>query len=87
MAPETLWLARGSPGLAALTNIRLQLFFGMVAAWIGDLLAHHVEVDLTTALGTNREENEFIFYTVHVLNRGNRPKFASDSHLHRSGAV
>ena len=42
VALETLWLARGTQGLAALTNIGLQLFFGMLAVWIGNLLAHHM---------------------------------------------
>jgi hypothetical protein len=28
--------------VAALTNIGLQLFFGMLAVWIGNLLAHHM---------------------------------------------
>ena len=42
VALETLWLARGSQGLAALTNIGLQLFLGMVAVWVDDPLAHHV---------------------------------------------
>jgi len=43
VALETLWLARGTQGLAALTNIGLQLFFGMLAVWVGNLLAHHME--------------------------------------------
>lgn len=42
VALETLWLARGTQGLAALTNIGLQLFFGMLAVWSGNLLAHHM---------------------------------------------
>lgn len=42
VALETLWLARGTQGLAALTNIGLQLFFGMLAVWTGNLLAHHM---------------------------------------------
>ena len=53
VALETLWLARGSQGLAALTNIGLRLFLGMVAVWIGDHSRITWEVDLTTALGTN----------------------------------
>lgn len=44
VALETLWLARGTQGLAALSNIGLQLFFGMFAVWIGNLLAHHMGV-------------------------------------------
>lgn len=43
VALETLWLTRGTQGLAALTNMGLQLFFGMVAVWVGNLLAHHME--------------------------------------------
>lgn len=42
VALETLWLARGTQGLAALSNIGLQLFFGMFAVWIGNLLAHQM---------------------------------------------
>jgi CrcB protein len=42
VALETLWLARGTQGVAAMTNIGLQLFFGMLAVWIGNLLAHHM---------------------------------------------
>ena len=42
VALETLWLARGTQGLVALTNIGLQLFFGMLAVWTGNLLAHHM---------------------------------------------
>ena len=44
VALETLWLARGTQSLAALSNIGLQLFFGMVAVWIGNLLAHQMGV-------------------------------------------
>jgi len=36
VALETLWLTRGTQGLAALINIGLQLFFGMVAVWVGN---------------------------------------------------
>jgi fluoride exporter len=43
VALETLWLTRGTQGLAALINIGLQLFFGMVAVWVGNLLAHHMD--------------------------------------------
>jgi fluoride ion exporter CrcB/FEX len=39
---ETFWLARGTQPLAALTNIGLQLFIGMLAVWIGNLFAHHM---------------------------------------------
>ena len=42
VALETLWLARGSQGLSAMTNIALQLFLGMFAVWIGNLLAHQI---------------------------------------------
>ena len=42
VALETLWLARGTQGLAALTNIGLQLCLGMLAVWMGNLLAHHM---------------------------------------------
>jgi CrcB protein len=39
VALETLWLARGTQGLAALTNIGLQLLLGMLAVWVGNLLS------------------------------------------------
>ena len=41
VALETLWLAKGTQGLAALTNIGLQLLLGMLAVWVGNLLGHH----------------------------------------------
>jgi CrcB protein len=42
VALETLWLARGSEGFSAMANIALQLFLGMFAVWIGNLLAHQI---------------------------------------------
>ena len=42
VALETFWLARGAQSLAALSNIGLQLFIGLSAVWIGNLLAHHL---------------------------------------------
>ena len=39
-ALETLLLARGSESLAAIINIGSQMVLGLLAVWIGNLLAH-----------------------------------------------
>jgi CrcB protein len=39
-ALETLSLARDSQSAAALANIGLQLTLGLVAVWIGNVMAH-----------------------------------------------
>jgi hypothetical protein len=61
-ALETFWLARGTQPLAALTNIGLQLFIGMLAVWIGNLFAHHMGSWLATVPGTN--QNDFIWFDI-----------------------
>ena len=42
VALETLWLAKDNQSLAALANVGLQLFLGLSAVWIGNLLAHQI---------------------------------------------
>jgi CrcB protein len=42
VALETLWLARGFQSLAAVSNIGLQLFLGLMAVWIGNLFGRLV---------------------------------------------
>jgi CrcB protein len=39
-ALETFWLARDTQNVAALINIGLQLILGLLAVWIGNVLAH-----------------------------------------------
>jgi CrcB protein len=41
-ALETFSLARDTQSLAALVNIGLQLFLGLLAVWLGNMLAHAI---------------------------------------------
>jgi CrcB protein len=41
-ALETFSLARDTQSLAALVNIGLQLFLGLLAVWLGNILAHAI---------------------------------------------
>lgn len=41
-ALETFSLARDTQSLAALVNVGLQLFLGLLAVWLGNILAHAI---------------------------------------------
>lgn len=41
-ALETLYLARETTGVAALTNIALQMILGLLSVWLGHLLGHAI---------------------------------------------
>ena len=41
-ALETFYLARETQGMAALTNIGLQMILGLLSVWLGHLLGHAI---------------------------------------------